>query len=335
MVIDNSFFMSLALNEAWKYQIQTYPNPAVGCCVVSKDGAILSVEAHKKAGEAHAEVLALQSAYVKLTNDEDILKCQNSSQIHKYLLEHHNFVFKDVTLYTTLEPCSHVGKTPSCAILIKNLAIKQVFVGSKDTNELASCGNDMLIESGVDVKTKLLKKECDELLYPFKKFISDGFVFFKWAQRLDGSVDGGVVSSQKSRLHVHKLRDKCDLLVIGGNTVRIDRPTLDARLVDGKAPDVLIVSKQKDFDKTIPLFNVKNRKVFIADNFAILQNYRNIMVEGGAKMFELSKRYVDYYLCYVAPSFGGDYGFKGIEQKFEVLNIRKEDEDIIMWMKRK
>ncbi len=335
MVIDTKFFMQLALQEAWKYQVLTYPNPAVGCCVVSKDGAILSVEAHKKAGEAHAEVLALQSAYIKLTNDTNISTCKTSQQIHNYLLKHHNSIFKDVKLFTTLEPCSHVGKTPSCANLIKSLGIKNVFVGSNDTNKLASCGNEILLKSGADVKTSILQKECDELLYPFKKFLDGRFVFFKWAQRLDGSVDGGTISSKNSRLHVHKLRDRCDLLIIGGNTVRTDRPTLDARLVDGKAPDVLILSKQKEFDKTIPLFGVDGRKVFIDDSFEILKNYKNIMIEGGAKMFELSKEFVDFSLCYVAPSFGGSYTFGSLDEKFDVLNVSKEDEDIIMWLKRK
>ena len=184
------------------------------------------------------------------------------------------------------------------------------------------------------VYTEILKKECDELLYPFRKFLDGRFIFFKWAQRLNATTDGGTISSKESRKSVHAMRDVCDLLVIGGNTVRVDRPTLDARLVNGKAPDILILSKQKDFDRTIPLFYVEGREVFIEDNFLKLENYKNIMIEGSSKMFELTRDIVDFYLCYLAPTFGGKNGFENIEDKFEILNSSKEDEDIIMWMKR-
>jgi len=320
MVIDSSFYMNLALTEAWKFQGLTYPNPAVGCCVVSKDGEILSVEAHQKAGTPHAEVNALKSAYYKLTNDKEILPLTISQDIHNFLLKNHNNIFKDSYIYTTLEPCSHIGKTPSCASLISNLSIQKLFVGSLDSNEIASNGNKIVENSGIEVVNGILRKECDELLEPFKKWQNDKFVFFKMAQRLDGSTDGSV-SSLESRKNVHAMRDVCDLLVIGGNTVRIDRPTLDARLVDGKAPDILIISREKEFDKTIPLFNVDGREVFIEDNFKRLDNYKNIMIEGTQNMLELSKPYIDYYLTYIATNF-------------DVLNIQKDTKDIIIWMKK-
>ena len=319
MVIDNDFFMALAIKEAWKYQGLTYPNPAVGCCIVSKDGKLLSVEAHHKAGTPHAEVNALKEAYYKLTNNKEILSLTLSKDIHNFLLNNHNGIFKDSYIYTTLEPCSHIGKTPSCASLISKLSIKKLFVGSKDFNEIASNGNEIVQNSGVKVISGVLKKECDELLEPFKKWQNSRFVFFKMAQRLDGSTDG-VVSSEESRKNVHAMRDVCDLLVIGGNTVRNDRPTLDARLVDGKAPDILIISRQKEFDKTIPLFSVEGREVFIEDNFKKLESYKNIMIEGTKNMFELSKPYIDYCLTYVATNL-------------DVLNIQKDTKDIILWMK--
>lgn len=312
--------MNLALIEAWKFQGLTYPNPAVGCCVVSKNGDILSVEAHQKAGTPHAEVNALKSAYYKLTNDKEILPLTISQDIHNFLLKNHNNIFKNSYIYTTLEPCSHIGKTPSCASLISKLSIKKLFVGSLDSNEIASNGNKIVRDFGIEVVNGVLKKECDELLEPFKKWQNDKFVFFKMAQRLDGSTDGSV-SSLESRKNVHAMRDVCDLLVIGGNTVRVDRPTLDARLVNGKAPDILIISREKEFDKTIPLFNVDDREVFIEDNFKRLDNYKNIMIEGTQNMLELSKPYIDYYLTYIATNL-------------DVLNIQKDTKDIIIWMKK-
>lgn len=332
MVIDNNFFMNLALQEAWKYQGLTYPNPAVGCCVVGENLELLAIQAHQKAGEPHAEVNALKCAYFKLTNDSEILDLKSSHDIHKYLLKNHNNCFSNVSLYTTLEPCSHIGKTPSCASLISNLNIKKVFVGSNDSNDEASGGNEILKSADVKVYENILQKECNELLEPFKKWQKNNFVYFKWAQRLNATTDEGIISSEASRKHVHALRDVCDLLVIGGNTVRIDRPTLDARMVNGKAPDVLIISRQKEFDKSIKLFDVKGRKVFIADDFSLLKNYKNIMIEGSSKMFELSRDVVDYYLCYIAPKFGGKVGFDNVDENFSILNIQKEKQDIIMWM---
>ena len=334
MVIDKNFYMSLAIKEAWKYQGLTYPNPAVGCCIVGSNNELLSLNAHQKAGEPHAEVLALKDAYFKLSNDSKILTIKSSHEIHAYLLENHNNLFVHSTVYTTLEPCSHIGKTPSCASLLSMLGIKKVFVGSNDFNKDAANGNKILEKSSCVVRNEILKEDCDLLLFPFKKFLDGKFVFFKWAQRLNATTDDGIISSLESRKNVHAMRDACDLLVIGGNTVRIDRPTLDARLVNGKAPDVLILSRDKEFDRTIPIFTLKERKVYIEDNFSKLENYKNVMIEGSSKMFELTLDVVDYYLCYLAPTFGGKSGFENTHDKFKILDIRKENQDIIMWMKR-
>lgn len=326
--------MSLALKEAWKYQGLTYPNPAVGCLIAGKNGEILAIEAHKRAGSPHAEVEALKSAYHRLTNDERILALDLSADIHSFLLENHNGCFKELSLYTTLEPCSHIGKTPSCATLISSLGIKKLYVGSNDLNEEASGGSKIVGDSDIHVESAVLQKECDALLHPFNIWREKRFIFFKWAQRLNGTTDDGIISSEASRENVHAMRDVCDLLVIGGNTVRTDRPTLDARLVNGKAPDVLILSNSKEFDRSIPLFDVKNRKVIISDNLSMLDGYKNIMIEGSSKMFELTCDIVDYYLCYLAPTLGGQSSFEKIDDKFEILNIQKEEQDIIMWMKR-
>ncbi len=335
MVIDSSFYMRLALEEAWKYQGLTYPNPAVGCCVVGESGEILAVEAHQKAGAPHAEVNALQQAYYKLTGESAILALESSSDIHTYLLENHNHIFAKITLYTTLEPCAHFGKTPSCASLMSALGIQKVYVGSKDTHTIAENGNSILEKAGISVANELLVESCNALLFPFQKSLEERFVFFKWAQRLNATTDEGTISSQSSRKNVHAMRDVCDLLVIGGETVRTDRPTLDARLVQGKAPDILIYSRQKEFDKTIPLFNVPNRKVTIEDDFSKLAMYKNIMIEGSAKMYELTSEIVDYYLVYIAPTLGGSNSFEATKRNFEILNVAKEDKDIIIWMKKR
>ena len=324
--------MSLAVAEGWKYQVLTCPNPAVGACVVSPCGKILSVEAHKRAGHPHAEVEALKSAYIQLTNDKTIEPLTSSKDIHDYLLEHHNGCFAGCEIYTTLEPCAHYGKTPSCASLISSLGLLRVYIGAKDFNNEASGGASMLREAGIEVEEGIAQEKCEELLIPFKHYLQGNFVFFKWAQRLDGSTNDGTISSKESRELVHRLRDVCDLLVIGGNTVRTDRPTLDARLVEGKAPDVLIYSRERQFDTSIPLFGIKGRKVFIEDNLERIKEYKCVMIEGSERMFEATRDLTHIYLAFIAPKFAPSDGFRDVRADFRILSERKVGDDIMAWM---
>ncbi|MDP3466469.1 MAG: bifunctional diaminohydroxyphosphoribosylaminopyrimidine deaminase/5-amino-6-(5-phosphoribosylamino)uracil reductase RibD, partial [Sulfuricurvum sp.] len=251
--------MTLALNEAWKYQLLTFPNPAVGAVCIGEYGEILSVGAHKRAGGPHAEVYALRDAYITLSGDESIALSDDSAHIHNYLRKNHNNLFHNISMAVTLEPCAHSGKTPSCALLIRDLGIKMLFISCRDSNPIAANGVSILENAGIPCTFGVMEEEGRKLLEPFITWQKKPFVFFKWAQRLDGTVNNGIISSQASREHVHALRDRCDLIVIGGNTVRVDRPTLDSRLVNGKAPDVLIYSRDKDFDTSIPLFSIPNR----------------------------------------------------------------------------
>ena len=127
------------------------------------------------------------------------------------------------------------------------------------------------------------------------------------------------------------MRDVRDLIVIGGKTVRADRPTLDARLVDGKVCDVLIYSRQREFDKTIPLFDVEGRNVYIASSLDRIQNYKNILIEGGPAMFEATKNIVDSYLCFVAPKSGGTIRFTNTKDDFRILHSQTSGGDVMMW----
>lgn len=327
--------MTQALNAAWDYQLLTFPNPAVGAVCIGEKGEILSIGAHKIAGGPHAEVYALRDAYTLLSGDIMIADADNSHQIHDYLRIHHNGIFKTVSMAVTLEPCSHSGKTPSCALLIRDLGIKEVFIACNDPNPEAANGGKILENAGVKCTFGIMESEGQKLLEPFIQWQSNPFVFFKWAQRLDGTIDNGVISSESSRKHVHAFRDRCDLIVIGGNTVRIDRPTLDARLVAGKAPDVLIYSRTDDFDRTIPLFSVPERQVFIDSTFERIKEYRLVMIEGGAGMFEATREICDWYLSYIAPKIGGGSQSLGtVQEDFEVMSAKITD-NIILWMKKK
>jgi len=294
--------MRRALKEAWKYQGLTFPNPAVGAVVSDDAGTILGIGAHQKAGEAHAEVLALKEAYKKLTNDTRIDDLKDATELHTFLSQKHQGRFHTLSLHVTLEPCHHYGKTPPCSHLIHTLGLKRLVIGTEDESNTAKGGGAFLASKGVEVEEGCLKEECAALLAPFTcKENHKPFVFFKLALSANGVATGGLISSEASRIMVHRLRDRCDLLVIGGNTVRIDRPVLDARLCEGKAPDVLIYSHTPTFDRSIPLFGIKDRTVFIEQNLERIQQYAMVMIEGGQGMLDAIQNDVQWYLLFRAP----------------------------------
>jgi len=315
--------LDLAINEAWKYQFLTYPNPAVGASLIVRNK--LFVSAHKKAGEPHAEVNVLWEAFKAFHNTPNL---KTSKEIHEYLIQNHNNFFKDAEIFVTLEPCAHIGKTPSCANLLSILKPKKITIGWLDPIKEHSGGVGILKREGIEVEV-LNDKRCFDLIEPFIKWSRERFIFFKLAQTLNGVIKGGYISSESSLKWVHQIRDKIDLLVIGGNTIRIDRPTLDSRRIKGKNPDVLIYSKSKNFDKTIPLFNVKKRKVFIEDSLDRLKNYNFIMVEGGETLYNKLKDLVDWKVFIVSPQMNNLENFK-VGDKLEILHIEKRD-DLIIW----
>ena len=325
-----NFYMQQAIDIAWRYQLLTYPNPAVGACIVRKS-EILSIEAHQKAGSPHAEVNALKTAYLGAYPNSHLKDLEESFEIHNFLIENHNNFFHDCEIFVTLEPCNHMGRTPACANLLKEVGCKKVTIGSLDPNNIASGGIKTLQNSGIEVEVGVLKEECDNLLFPFLQWHNDKFRFFKLAIREDGSCDGGYITSQDSLYLVHQIRTKLDLLIIGGNTVRIDRPTLDSRFVEnGKASDVLILSQQKEFDTTIPLFQVPNRKVFISDKLEQF-DLQFSMIEGGYHLLEVLQEKIDFLILFISHKGGKDFSFDATRyglQKIYSYYINHSDEII-------
>ena len=290
--------MTEAINEAWKYQFITCPNPAVGACIV-KDDEILSVQAHKLAGMPHSEVNAIKDAYLKLNYSELLNNLSSSNDIHEYLIKNHNNIFKNCEIYVTLEPCNHIGKTPSCANLLKELKFKKVYIGTLDTNNNATGGLNTLQNSGIGVEV-LNDNRCIDLLEPFTLWQKNKFVFFKLAIREDGSCDGGYITTQDSLNMVHEIRTKLELLIIGGNTVRIDRPTLDSRFAKiNKSSDIQIYSRKKEFDKSIALFNIPNRSVSISSDINNT-NANFCMVEGGLSLLNILKDDINMLMLFVS-----------------------------------
>ncbi|WP_323591876.1 bifunctional diaminohydroxyphosphoribosylaminopyrimidine deaminase/5-amino-6-(5-phosphoribosylamino)uracil reductase RibD [Aliarcobacter butzleri] len=334
MKIDDNFYMRLAIDEAWKHQLLTYPNPAVGCVIV-KNQRLLAVEAHKEAGMPHAEVNALKTAYLK-DNPNSILKTKNSSfDIHQFLLQNHNGFFNDCEIYVTLEPCNHIGKTPSCANLLKELKPKRVIISVKDPNKQATGGLETLKNENIDVTLGILEKDGLNLILPFISWQNKSCIFFKMAQTLNGSIDGKI-SSNRALAYVHTLRDKINLLVIGGNSVRIDKPTLDTRYIQGKNPDIFIYSKNKVFDNNIPLFKIPNRKVLISDDLYKLLDYKFIMIEGVYNLLDKLKERIDFFILIISPKIRkGQNALNGIDLDFEIIHENFIGEDKIVFLKRK
>jgi len=333
--VNDEFYMRLAIDEAWKYQGLTYPNPAVGSVVLDSNGQILSINAHKKAGEPHAEVLAIKEAYLKSGGNKELSNMTDSNEIHNYLYENHNNFLKDATVYVTLEPCNHHGKTPPCSLLLSKLNLKRVVIAHKDLNEKASGGAEFLKQNSIQVTTDILNKESSNLLEPFLLWQKNSFILFKWAQRLNGSLDAGTISSKSSRILSHKMRSVCDLLVIGGNTVRVDRPTLDARLSNSKAPNVFIYSRSKNFDKNIPLFNIKNREVFIEDSFTKLQSRKFIFVEGSPTLLEEMNEKINWIMVFISYKMQSGKSMQMLNESFEIVHQQKIDSDILIWMRKR
>lgn len=201
------------------------PNPLVGCVVV-KDGQILTTGYHKHYGDFHAERNAL-------------LNCDKN--------------LNGATLYVTLEPCCHYGKTPPCTDIIIKKGIKTVVIGCLDSNELV-CGKgvDILRKNGINVITGVLEKECKKLNEIFFYFITKKipFVIMKYAMSLDGKIashtgDSKWITSEDARIHVHRTRAKVSGVLVGIETVLKDNPTLNLRYNIKGNPPVRIICDSK------------------------------------------------------------------------------------------
>ena len=217
----NEKYMKMAIEEAKKGMGYTSPNPMVGCVIV-KDGKVLEKACHERYGEYHAERNAL-------------LRCKED--------------VKDATLYVTLEPCCHTGKTPPCTDIIIEKGIKKVYVGCLDVNPLvAGKGIQKLKDNGIEVVSGILEKECEELNEIFNFYIKNKFPFVavKYAMTLDGKIatkinDSKWITNGKSRNYVHGLRKKYSAILVGINTVLSDDPMLNCRIEENVDPVRIIL----------------------------------------------------------------------------------------------
>ncbi|MDQ0254101.1 diaminohydroxyphosphoribosylaminopyrimidine deaminase/5-amino-6-(5-phosphoribosylamino)uracil reductase [Evansella vedderi] len=225
----HEFFMDLAIQNARAMKGQTDPNPLVGSVIVNEN-RIVGIGTHLKAGEPHAEIHALRMAGEKA---------------------------KGGTIYVTLEPCSHHGRTGPCAVAIREAGIKRVVIATLDPNPVVS-GNGVKIleDAGLDVIVGVRQEESRRMNEVFNKFIvqKKSFVTLKAGITLDGkiathSLDSKWITSEEARKDVHHLRNENMAILVGVNTVIEDDPELTARIPNGRNPIRIIV----DSNLKVPL----------------------------------------------------------------------------------
>ncbi|WML42038.1 bifunctional diaminohydroxyphosphoribosylaminopyrimidine deaminase/5-amino-6-(5-phosphoribosylamino)uracil reductase RibD [Neobacillus sp. OS1-2] len=217
----DEFYMDFALKLAQVAEGQTAPNPVVGAVMV-KDGEIIGFGAHLKAGTEHAEVHALKMAGSRA---------------------------KGSTIYVTLEPCSHYGKTPPCAMALIESGVERVVIASVDPNPLvAGKGIALLRNAGIEVKTGALKEKADALNEAFFHFIQQNrpFVTLKQAITLDGKLAaqpgfGEKITGSEVQQDVHNDREKQDAILVGIGTILSDNPSLTNRLGKTKRQPIRII----------------------------------------------------------------------------------------------
>lgn len=332
-MVDDTFYMQLCLDEAWKYQGLTFPNPAVGALILDRYGRLIAIDAHREAGQAHAELNVIAKA-LEIFGDTHVSAIENPTDQHLYILQNHHNHFHGCTIYVTLEPCNHTGATPACSLLVKTLGFQKVVIGAMDPNPKASGGAALLEKAGIQLVKGVLEQKSEQLLNPFRKWqTGKPYIFFKLAKTSNGTYSRGTISSLASRTLVHQLRAKIDLLVIGGNTVRVDRPTLDCRLTGEKAPDILIYSKQNNFDPDIPLFHIQGRKVFIENSLEKIKQYKFVMIEGGEGMLKETLDIVDTLLFFTTPHLQKGETVQ-LDAKLATLHQRQIGPDTLEWFKK-
>ncbi|TRO67016.1 bifunctional diaminohydroxyphosphoribosylaminopyrimidine deaminase/5-amino-6-(5-phosphoribosylamino)uracil reductase RibD [Christiangramia sabulilitoris] len=314
----------------------TYPNPMVGSVIVH-DNKIIGEGWHKKAGEPHAEVNAIKSV-----KDEGLLK--------------------NATIYVSLEPCSHYGKTPPCSDLIIDRNIKNVVIGTMDPfAKVAGRGIKKLLEAGCKVKVGILENECLELNKRFFTFHKKQrpYIILKWAQTRDGFIAPDIqqknrpvwITNKYSGQQVHKWRSEEAAILVGTNTVLNDNPSLNVRNWTGNHPTRIFIDKDLKTPENIALKDGNHASIVLCNNkpdskrennlnyeeidfsknlaesvcdVLYRNNLQSVIIEGGAKTLQ---QFIDIGLWDEARVFEGQSEFeKGIRAPELIAKIASEKE---------
>ncbi|RZT24232.1 bifunctional diaminohydroxyphosphoribosylaminopyrimidine deaminase/5-amino-6-(5-phosphoribosylamino)uracil reductase RibD [Fictibacillus sp. BK138] len=261
----HEFYMKLALDNAMAMKGQTDPNPLVGSVIVNEN-RIVGVGTHLKAGEPHAEIHALRMAGEKARGG---------------------------TIYVTLEPCSHHGRTGPCAVAIVEAGIKKVVIASLDPNPLVSGrGVRILEDAGIEVEVGILEEKSRKMNEVFNKFIVQKipFVTLKSGITLDGKIASHTnnskwITSAEARQDVHKLRNENQAILVGVNTVIHDDPELTTRIPNGRNPIRVIMDSTLKIPLGSKVLNDQQAEtwVFTTENHDKKKKER--IEELGAKVF--------------------------------------------------
>ncbi len=262
----------------------TYPNPLVGAVIVC-DGKIIGEGWHRKSGEPHAEVLAIRS------------------------VKNPNLLAKS-TIYVSLEPCSHFGKTPPCADLILEHNIPEIVIGTVDPNvKVAGKGIAKLEAAGRKVTVGVLENDCNDLNKRFFTFHQKKrpYIILKWAQSADGFVAPLQKNERKpvwitnefSRQLVHKWRAEEQAILVGTQTVVADNPTLDVRDWTGENPTRIVLDQNNRISKESHIFGNQSKTLVYSepenfnDNVALAlagrlyqDGIQSVIIEGGTRTLE-------------------------------------------------
>ncbi|CAA7386500.1 bifunctional diaminohydroxyphosphoribosylaminopyrimidine deaminase/5-amino-6-(5-phosphoribosylamino)uracil reductase RibD [Chryseobacterium fistulae] len=236
--MQDELYIKRCIELAQKALGNTYPNPLVGSIIVH-NGKIIGEGYHQKAGENHAEINAINSV-------------QNKELI------------PESTIYVSLEPCAHYGKTPPCALKIKELGFKKVVIGAMDSHDKVNGkGKKIIQDSGIELISGILEKECIELNKRFFTYHEKKrpYIILKWAESGDGFLDKDfkptAISNSLANQFVHQLRADEHAILVGTHTALHDNPSLTVRNTTGKNPIRVLI----DFDlKVPPHFNIFNQE---------------------------------------------------------------------------
>jgi len=270
-MIKDEFYMRRCLQLARQGRQNAKPNPMVGAVIVADDGRVIGEGYHVRCGEGHAEV----NAFASVSTEDGALLPKS-------------------TLYVSLEPCSHHGRTPPCADLIIRKGVRRVVVGCVDPfSEVSGRGIRKLRDAGVDVTVGVLEEECLELNRRFITFNTKHrpYVTLKWCRTLNGFLDDNfkpvMLSTPFTRMLSHKLRAESDAILVGRVTAERDRPRLNVRHWSGPDPMPVVLDSRHPFCPSADF-----SKPIIPQLMAYLYNkgVQSLIVEGGA---ETHRRFLD------------------------------------------
>jgi len=257
---DLESYMKIALDLAKIRKGLTHPNPTVGAVIV-KDGKIIGKGYHIKAGMPHAEREAIKDAKEK------------------------GYDLKGSTMFVTLEPCCHYGRTPPCTNAIIEEGISEVVIGTLDKNPVVKGqGVNILKSHGIKVITGVLEKECEKINEDFFTYIKEKrpFVHLKVAQSFDGKIatktgDSKWITSEKSRQFAHQLRKEASAILVGTNTALKDNPALTVRHVKTeKQPVRILIDKRLKVPPTYNIYNNEAKTIVITSKLASQENLKRL-----------------------------------------------------------